>query len=277
MEDFYNENFYLNNDELALEQIESRKIERREKVKKELVLYRDALIEYDRFLNLVAELLKSLKLSNSLEYSTALSYLIHNGYLSNNNEIDKTKTEYDIELPSNFGLNIVLGEGCCRNYSQMHKDVFDKLGIPSKKFYCVQSGVRIKKKAFEMPANHVANMIVYNDKLYLFDSYNGSRLYKMVNSYEAFVISHTDYKYLIYKPYYELIFGENDLKGIKQNYELFRKDSKGNHIGAYEWIDGIKADTIYYLDQNKSVFKDFSQDTSELKNDICNSLRLRIK
>ncbi|MBR4178420.1 MAG: hypothetical protein IKR57_03635 [Bacilli bacterium] len=277
MEDFYNENFYLYDDEIALNAIEYRKRERLEQMRKELSLYRDTLEEYNEFLNKVVELLKSLDLSNSLEYSIALSYLIHKGYLSYNGNVDKKKTVYDIELISNPGINIVLGEGCCRNYSQIHKDVMDKLDIPSKKFYCVQSGLRIKKKGFEVPANHVANMINFDKRLYIIDCFNDARLYKMVSSYEAFIISHTAYKYFIYKPYYELIFGESDLKGIKRSYEVFKKDSKNRHLSAHEWIDGIRADTISYLDKNKKEFEGFSIDTKEMKEDIYNSLMLRLK
>ena len=276
--DFFNEeNYLINEDKNALAMIEKRRLERLEKIREEVIIYRDTLKDYNLFLDMVSSLLKSLDLDSSLEYSIALSYLIHNGYLSYNGEVDTKKTTYSNELVSNFGVNIVSGEGCCRNYAQIHKDIMDRLSIPSKKFYCVQSSIRMKKRAFLAPANHVANMINYDKRLYVFDTFNDARLYKLVSSYEAFVISHTGYKYLTYKPYYELIFGENDLEGIKRSYEVYRKDSKNRHLSAYEWFDGLRGDTLMYLESQKKLFSEFSSDTTELKTNINNSLKMKLK
>ena len=274
----YNENYYLEGDEEALKGIETRRLERLEKIQEEKEKYKTALEEYNLFLDMTADLLRSLNLSNSLEYSTAISYLIHCGCLSKDGKkIDRSVTEYDVELLSNIGINIVLGEGCCRNISQMHKDLFDRLKMHSKKFYCVQSNYKIGKDAFKEPANHVANLITFDKKLYIFDGYNHSKLYKFVSPYEAFIISNKKFKYLVYKPYFELIFEENTMENIRKSYLYFKNDSESTHITADEWINNYRAKALNYMKKNRELLKCFCSDTEEIKSDICKSLTMGIK
>ena len=278
MEDFFNEeNYLIRQSKESLDMIEEKRLGRLNELEKERDLYNSVKHEYEIFLDMIADLLKSLGFSNSLEYSLAISYLIHRGYLSYNGQVDLKKTYYEIELASNLGLNIIMGEGCCRNYSQFHKDIMDRLELFSKKFYCISSSVRLKKKSFYERASHVANLIDYNGKLYVFDCFNKGILYNFVSSYEAFIISHTAYHYLTYKPYFELIFDENDIEGIKKQYHIFKDDSKERHLSAFEWHEMIKGDVMFNLVNKNRLFEEFSNDTCNIKNSINNTLKMSLK
>lgn len=67
---------------------------------------------------------------DAFEYSGALSYLVWNGYFSNNKNF--TFKDYELEELSGFeGMNVIYGEGCCRNITRFFKDSFDEKKIPS--------------------------------------------------------------------------------------------------------------------------------------------------
>ena len=94
---------------------------------KSLEKYRELIDYYNIFLDYIIEELLKFDLNTSLDYSIALSYLIKNGFLSN--EFVFNPEETDKEIFGKLGVNIIVGNGCCRNISSLHQDVFDKLGF----------------------------------------------------------------------------------------------------------------------------------------------------
>ena len=121
---YYYENLYMHDNRNALETIEDLKIKTDIIKSKEELLYKDVLIEYDKFIDIICKFLSSIDIKSPIELSIILSYLINNSYLSYGRH-------FDIKRPSNKiyikpGINIVCGEGYDDEMSSLFKDVMDR-------------------------------------------------------------------------------------------------------------------------------------------------------
>ena len=183
-------------------------------------LYSDIFKEYYKFINILVNFMKSLNLSNSIEYSVALQLLIYNGYLSNEMKFDRK--EPTNELLKDCGINIVMGEGCCRNFTDFHYDVMLGLNQYIRNFHCA------KPKLFQniktMRANHILNLIKFDNLLYGIDLSNASRLFKFVDGYTLREISFNSRIKLRNKPYYELIYNNSTVDDILESINQFEID-----------------------------------------------------
>ncbi|MBR2678557.1 MAG: hypothetical protein IKE63_03990 [Bacilli bacterium] len=266
MKSIFNEQRYLNGDIEALEEIyELQKIHLEEElVDKEK--YRETIIDYDLFLNEVVDELLKYDLNNSLEYSIALSYLLDCGYLSNDRTF-KHKVSNQ-EIIGKLGINVVLGEGCCRNISDFHRDVFNKLQLSIQPFYCFQ-GIG---KGTNRGANHIVNLVDYKDNKYAIDLHNYCFLYHFTKPFVMESISIFNRDKLLYKPYYGIILGEIDLDTIKENIKKFEEYSKMNPISSIEYHDDIKYRTKELMRSNKNNLEKFDCKTKALKRKIASSM-----
>lgn len=261
----YDEKVYLKPDEIVLNMLqEIRNNEFIKPYQKEASLYKDIFNEYDNFIRKVVKLLNELDLKNSIEYSLALNYLIQSGYLSNNLKFNRK--EASNELCSNFGINIIMGQGVCRNFSAFHKSVMETLGKYVKSFYCVDSFSIAKART--MKANHVLNLIKYEDSLYGFDLYNHNKLYKFVNPFMLEEISHYSGSKLRYKPYYEFFTSGVSLSIIKSQLYEFKNDIKKRHISAFEYYDTLYIQVFRNLIKYKDLYIDFHNETKNIKENI---------
>ena len=261
----YDERVYLKNDEEALRAFEEKKIKTANKFNEEFVLYKEVYDEYKKFIEQVIKLLKGLNLSSSIEYSIALRYLIEKGFLSNNLKFEFTTSENEIE--SNYGITIITGKGVCRNLSDFHRDIMVALNEYVKRFFCTDS--LFKSKAKSMKANHVLNLIKYEDTLYGIDLMNATKLFRFSDEFTLKEISFNSNARFLYKPYYELIVEFKTLEDIRKNMELFKLESKKKHISAFEYYDNIMANILQYLFRENDLFMDFHNDTKDIKDDIC--------
>ena len=265
----YNEDTYLNNDPTALKELHEEYLERKQAIEVEKVKYANILKNYNELINQIAMLLHSLGYKSSIECSIMLSFLIHNGYLSNDLLFTAEPQDYDKEITSKLGTSIVVGNGCCRNFSQIHKDVFTKLGLYSRELY-VYSGTNIAINAKNAPANHVISLIDYEGQIYGIDNYNGDRLYHFKSPFILREIATFAGCNLRYKPYYEIIKGESNIEEIKKQLELLKQFAKRPFICPYDYEDVIKYETknrlrkLYY----DFVFDDFHEQVQPLKKEI---------
>ncbi len=230
--------------------------------------FKKEIEEYKLFLIKVSELLKKLNLSNSLEYSFLLSYLIHNGYLSYNKQyINKKK----FELAKYHGINIVNGNGVCRHFAGIHKDIFDLLNMYYEKFYCYSPNVIIPETTV---ANHVISLIDYNGTLHGIDIANRDEVFYFGNKFELYRLSALSKRKLKYKPCSDYILTDKDYEDVISSIERYDVESKKQHISLQELKD-IRSKTIQTFSENLELFEDFHNETKELKSDI--SLGVRSK
>ncbi len=266
MKSIFNEQRYLNGDTEALEAIYELQKAHLEEELEDMEKYRETIIYYELFLDEVVDELLKYDLNNSLEYSIALSYLLDHGYLSNDCTF-KHKVSNQ-EITGKLGINIVLGKGCCRNISDFHKDIFNKLQLSIQPFYCFQ-GIR---KGTNRGANHIVNLVDYKDNKYAIDLHNYCFLYHFKKPFVMEPVSIVNKDKLLYKPYYGIILGETDLDTIKENIKKFEEYSKIKPISSFEYGDDIKHRTKELMRSNKSNFEKFDSKTKVLKRKIASSM-----
>lgn len=235
----------------------------------EQVVFEDTLKKYDQFIAEIAHLLHQLGYSSALECSLLLSYIINSGALSNDFVFKAKPPDDKKEISYRYGTSIVKGEGCCRNYASMLCDVFEGLGLPTDYYYCRQGILKNLNK----PANHVINLISFEDTIYGLDLYNRNRLYRFKNGLVMKELSTTSSHSLLYKPYYELVMGTSDLNQIKARIKRFQDYSDRPVISPYIYEDGIRYDAKRKIEENKSQLYDFHQKTKTLKRDIAMDIK----
>ena len=233
----------------------------------ERMFYKDALAMYDELITKVAEFIRSLGYKNSLDSSFCLSHLIHSGYLSHDKEFSDKAPDEETEITTKLGINIVLGAGCCRNYSSIHRDVFSKLELPSDYFYCYQ-GTNLMNRAKVSPANHVINLIEFNGNTYGIDMYNLNNLFHFIDSFNLQEISTERRSLLRYKPYYELGMGESTIEDIRKKLEAYAELATRKAINPFDYEADLKYRIKRKVIRHNGEFKAFHEDTKVLKKEI---------
>lgn len=267
----YNEDSYLSGDPSIIQHFEKSFAERENVWLIEKLYYQEALEKYEQFIAKVADLIRSLGYKNSLESSFCLSYLIHNGYLSHDLSFSDLPPDQEKEITCRFGINIVLGDGCCRNYSGMHRDVFQKLGLSSENLYCYQGN-----HAFNIPkqsrANHVINLINYEGLAYGIDLYNLNNLFHFINPFSLAEISTTRRTLLRYKPYTEIEYGESTFEDILEKIKRFEEYASKRAINPFDYEANLKYELKRRIRREEDLYQDFHEETKLLKKEIKESV-----
>jgi len=266
----YNEKNYLFNTD-TLDTFQRMYDKNSERWKAEKSVFKDTLDKYDEFIYEVAKLLHELGYSSALECSLLISYLIDSGALSNDFIFMSKSPDPKKEISYKLGTSIVKGSGCCRNYANMHKDIFEVLQLPSDNFYCYQG--LILKTGFNKPANHVINLISHEENIYGIDLYNGNRLYHFSKPLVMSEVSTKTNRKLLYKPYYEITIGESDLENIKRRLKRFQDYSERGIINPFVYEDEIKYDAKRKINDSYDTLYDFHQKTKTLKREISHDIR----
>ena len=265
----YNEKNYLF-DPKAIRKIEELGLYSQDKADLEKRLYKDALEHYDEFIEEVAKLIHHLGFSSTIECSIMISFLIHNGFLSNDCFIIDRSPDAKKEISHRLGTSIIKGEGCCRNYTNMLKDIFEVLDLPTDNFYCYQGSM---KRALEKPANHVISLMPYEGNIYGIDTYNRNTLFRFRNGLYTIEVSRRPKRELLYKPYYEIVLGENDYNGVKARIKRFDNYSKQDTINRTQYIHEIKQPTEKRMERKFNELYSFHEKTKSLKKQICREIR----
>ncbi len=265
----YNEEIYLNNDPEALKEFQKEYQERQARILSEKEKFSNVIKNYDELITKVAAFIRSLGYKSAIDNSLLVSFLIRNAYLSHDLIFTDEPQDFNKEISSHLGTSIVAGNGCCRNYSRMHKDVFDKLGIPMRELYCY-SGGNAAFGARNAQANHVVSLIEHDNQFYCLDLYNNNRLYRFKNSLILSELSIFSKTSLRYKPYYEIFTGESDIYKIIEQLDIFRRCAKQKSLSGFEYEDEIKYQMINRLHKlhYDCVFDDFHEKIQPLKKEI---------
>jgi len=262
----YNEDYYLE-DENILKSFQFDTFIRKEKKEIEEKEYRNIIKKYNLLINRLAKFIKNVGYNDSIECSLILSYMIHGGFVSYNGKYLAKEITADKEITSRLGTTIVRGMGVCRNFASMHKDVFDELKLFDKQLYCYQGFGSGKDKS----ANHVINLINYNNDYYGIDIYNGNRLYRFINELCMREIGLYSTNSLRYKSYYELLEGDSNIEDIKRNLRDYKKYSLKEYIDPITYAN-IKFNINQKIIGIKDDIKEFYYDNESLMKRINNSL-----
>ena len=268
---YFNEDYYLQGTPDVIKYFH-RTFEERENIwLAEKKVYSEALGKYDSFISQVAEFIKSLGFKNSYEATCCLSYLIHNGYLSDNMSFSDMPPDQLTEITCKYGINIILGDGCCRNYSAIHQDVFGKLDYVSEQFPCYQ-GINTFNRAKYARANHIINLIQHEGITYGFDMYNLNNLFHFINPFVLQEISTYRRSNLRYKPYHELENGYSTIEELRKKIERFSHYAEQRAINPFDYEADLKYKTKRKIRGRAGDYRDFHDATKTLKKEIRESV-----
>ena len=243
----------------------------------ERILHKDLVAKYDEFITKVAELIRNLGFSSSIECSLIISHLIKNGFLSDEMSFNWENVDEDKELMCNIGTSIVSGEGCCRHLSSIQKDIFRKLGLFIKEFYCYYGDNTYNRGANEQ-ANHVIGLIEHEGYQYGIDMGNDDRLYHFLTPTILRELAISNPEHLLYKPYYELRVGApSSIEEIKRNLEKYRELSETIHLHPYDYEANFRQEAHRRLRRLEDTLRDFHEDTKILKKEITEGLQAAAK
>lgn len=225
---------------------------------------KDLLELYDNFIDKCARLCRELKVNNdSLSCTNLIGSLISLGIFSNSSD-DFNYGVVNKEIDFFEGINIVKGEGVCRNFSSFTYDVLDRLNLDVENVWC--SAFNNLNKT-----NHTINLVKYKGKFYGVDVYN-NLLFSFVNQTDLVSLFNdsiaacclTLLKYLTYD-------------GLSMENLL----NKLNDFGNSSFIPAISSDSYdllvsnvnEILIDNNSLLYDFVVDTKDTKDKIVKLLK----
>ena len=243
---------------------------------KEQETFSNEIQKYDILIEEIAELIKKLGYHSSLDCSIILSYMISHGYLSYDQTFKGQNPNPETEISICLGTSIIRGEGCCRNYAKMHQDVFNRLKRSSQLFYCYE-GSKFFGIEKNHQANHVINLIWYDNNVYGIDTYNNNHLFHFNSALSMKEVSTTLATPLRYKPYYELLTGESTLKDIKEKLIKYKEYSNRPIINPFIYEDEIVWATKIKMDEHSSILRDFHEKTKVLKKELKESIEKKFK
>ena len=272
MKSVYNEQRYLNDDFSALMYFEKGREAYKKNEENSLEKNKDIIKYYDIYLDYIADELLKHNFRSSLDYSIALGYLIRKGYLSEGLEFNSKVP--DKEITGKLGINIVQGNGCCRNITGIHKDIFDRLNINIIPFYCYQ-GIDIFNNGLNEEANHIINLVEYDNNMYGIDIYNNNLLFHFKNPFIMRSISNYRDEKLRYKPYYELIVDGKTIDDIKDKIKLFDNYSKEKAISSIEYEIDIEFEIENYLFARQDRLNNFHEKTKSLRKNIISRINIK--
>lgn len=237
----------------------------------EKLYYSEALEKYNQFITKVAQFIRSIGYKKPLESSFCLSLMIHLGYLSHDMKFSDLPPNLEKEITCKLGINIVTGDGCCRNYSAIHQDVFGELGLDSELFYCYQ-GHNTFNRAKRARSNHVINLIQHEGVTYGIDMYNLNNLFHFIDPFLLAEISTTRRSVLRYKPYTELEYGISSIEDVQEKLKRFAEYTQTRPINPFDYEAGLKYEMKRKIREQENLFRDFHEETKVLKKEIKDSI-----
>ena len=222
--------------------------------------YSSLIEEYNQYIKLASKLVQELSLKdNSISIALVISALIESGTFSYGSF---NKDSYEDILTLKLGLNVLNGIGCCRNVSSFTNDIFNALDRKCDVLTVVQLEEKNQKKALTSKANHMINLIHYDNVPYGFDMMNNmGSLYYFNNAFELLPIDTKEETYMYYKPYIEMVYQNRSFEYIKEKLKFLKQNGR---LGiTQEEFKGIITETDEKLCSNISLVKDFLFDTNE--------------
>lgn len=258
---YYDERYYLT----MIGVFESRMLELwKEKVNEEksneVNNYFPLIDDYNLYVKTAAKLVEELSIKdNSISMALMISALIESGTFSYDSF---TKDSCEDILISKLGLNILNGTGCCRNVCSFINDIFNVLDRKNDILTVIKLEENNKKKALTSKANHMINLIYYNNTPYGFDMMsNMGSLYYFKSAFELLPVDSKEETYMYYKPYLEIVYQNRSFEYIKEKLKYLKES--GKLAITQEEFRWIIIETDEKLCSNISLVKDFLFDTNE--------------
>lgn len=292
-------------DEYALNELVKMAVEiieiKRERVERKINPYRyDALknIEkyyylcelYGQLLDNCAILIKELNLKDSLDKANFLTYLMWTGYFSINRSV-RYEIKNRINLDGLEALDIMDGRGVCINFSVMHKDLLNRVGVNATVIYNhltiehlnYQPDFEMKVKMSKLERlttrinrkkiDHACTLIKDDNGFYVYDSTNN--FLANIEDINLAVIENgigncnlyvgATKRYCTNEKEFQL------LTELEQNYQFKSAYNRRDFIRSYETMTELALD-------NRNLLNSYYDDTADVINSIAKEVeKLKVK
>ena len=241
------------------------------KIKEEEEKKKDLYADYHKFIEMCAKLVNELGIPyNSISASYVIAFLIKHGHFSVDNKFDNN-TDVSDGVWEKTGFYVVGGTGCCRHIADFANDIYSELSINSIPFSCY-IGNNIPSSILDDNANHLANLIYYEDIPYVYDLQNYSIL-RFISDKTAYN-KNLDIKYYTFVPNYIGINYDVDASLVDKLMHDFYSASKKSGINKKELWE-IERKTFDNFFKNLDLISDFSMDTKVLKKEISSKIGVK--
>ena len=229
----------------------------------EYSLYSEAIDEYLKYLVLIREFLEGFKIKDELLNAILINALIRIGFFSAGNNFVQNEVESK-KLRIFQGIQIILGQGCCRNFSLFYQDIFQG-NINHSLIYGGIIGNNLRKSmVLSAQTNHLINLVSHNGTLYGYD-FNNKLVFAFVDKYKMYAIDNPSIK-MIYRSYYDIFHSHHDYNQIRANLTDYGNNINGQlslneYIGLIKHIEQI-------IKNNTSYLNKFYRSTYKIKENI---------
>lgn len=204
----------------------------------------EALSVYDSMISDYITLQEKFDVKNPLDITSFYTYMYRNGILSEKNAF-RYSIEPKYDLPNFFELDVINGEGCCRNIASFLHNILDKCDMKNFRLQAYHPSGEdsfVKRKY----GNHLIVAVFYENHRYLLDPTNNTLLTgseKIVSDGKHNIslcltastfdhISNRDKKKII-----NLVDGINLYEGRKQNKKIWNMCEKNRDILYNFYLD----------------------------------------
>lgn len=215
------------------------------KIKDDLSTINEIQKIYDEIIRHYSKLNEVFDFNNPVEIYALYVYAVEKGYLSfhHNFEYGQTDDEAEKEILGLPGVEIILGHGVCRHFSEMLNDIFKESGVDSKKCYVFSDDEG--NKNLYIP-NHVIVVAKDDGMMHILDPTN-SLIFKPGDSKSIYVSEHI---YVYINPFERLKLGKNLEFSSREDDETQMNKS------------------IKICSENRDILKSFYKDNKDLYEEI---------
>ena len=223
--------------------------------------------DYQSFLNSVLNLLEILKLPNDdLSRIFIIEYLIQKGYLSCD-KIKFTNEQKNDELLRFLGINVILGEACCRNVGGFYEELMQKNYDYPTAFSGKLSKYSSKLLNHFNNSNHFINLVFDDNNLLGIDLINHD-LYFFVKKNQMY--SPNSNCYLTYTSFPDLFLRGMTINEVENRLNFFENNIVVNL--DIQKINKRQQNIIEELEKKKEILKGFYSETYPIKESIKNKM-----
>jgi len=226
---------------------------------------------YDEYINNIVELFDFIKCNESdLFYSLVFEILIEIGFFSADRNYQNNIDDFK-ELSIKRGINIINGEGVCRNLACFYEDVFSFFYNYPLKMCCYHHSEK-ESDYKKLYGNHVINLTLNNDTLYGIDLTNHC-LFTVINKkmmrglgFDEF-LSYTPGGDLLFKMTTFLNINDDLFKEINETKKLINESIKKKKLTKDEY-DKLVNIANEFIIKRKQIFQSFMIQNDELTHEI---------
>lgn len=214
------------------------------KKEKNQIIYKENIEAYEKWIEKIAQVVRSLSLpNNSISHSAVIGRIIKEGWLSKTLNFEKENIGRNLDIIGYCGIDVINGYGCCRHTEDIYTRIASELNIHYSNFSCYSSSIPVSiEEGLKNNTNHIINLFQYEGLWYGYDTLNQVfyvsqdifRLKSYVREQE------TNPKSLFMKADYDMVYNNKTLEEEDKKIDMLWIDSTKVHISKKELQEILK-------------------------------------